>query len=208
MVSRALALFKSTSPAQEWFAPCSPLLAGDRSSLKALLFCYLTGSHIPQNPNLSKPQQMFFWLKLWLQKTSIDSLLCAVLRQRGFQLIKRTVRRVLGKQETKASWIQNSRIGSALLRVRRNAQRHELNLLESPRFMRIAFVSIAVSTSGPSDFFVSPPPLLFQNVQPHRNSPHTIRPEVKHQPFVWRWARIVRARKESRVKLVGYKIAE
>ena len=151
---------------------------------------------------------MLFWLKLWLQKTSIDSLLCAVLFQRGFSSIKRTVRRVLGKQETKASWIQNSQIGSALLRVRRNAQRHELNLFGSPRSMLIAFVSIAVSASGPTDFLVSPPPLLFQNVQPHRNSPHAIRSEVKHQPFVWRWARIVRARKESRVKLVGYKVPE
>ena len=204
MVSRALTLFNSTSRAQQWFAPCSHFVARDRSSLEAL-FCYLTGSHIPQNPNLSKLQTKVSWLNIWLQKTSIDSLLGAVLRQHGFKFIKRTVRRVLGKQKAKASWTLNSRIRSALVHVRRNAQRHELNLLESSRFILVAVVSIAVSTSGPTDFVVSLPPLLFQNVQPHRNSPHAVGPEVKHQPFVWRWARIVRARREPRVKLVDTK---
>ena len=208
MVSRAFALFNSISPAQQWFAPCSPLLAGDRSSLEALLFCYLTGSHIPQSPNFSKPQTKVSSLNLWLQKTSIHSLLCAVLRHRGFELIKGTVRRVLRKQEAKASRILNSQVGSALVRVRRNAQRYELNLLESPRFMLIAVVSIAGSTSGPTDFLVSPPPLLFQNVQPQRNFPHAMGSEVKHRPFVRRWARIVRSRREPRVKLFGYKVAE
>ena len=69
----------------------------------------------------------------------------------------------------KASWIQSSRIGSALACVRRNTQHRELNLPESTRFVLNTVLMVAVSTCGPSG--VSPPPLSSQNKQSHEKSP-------------------------------------
>ena len=65
----------------------------------------------------------------------------------------------------KASRIQSSRIGSALVCVRRNAQHSELKLPESTRFVLNTVLMIAVSTRGPTG--ASPPPLSSQNIQSH-----------------------------------------
>ena len=80
-----------------------------------------------------------------------------------------------GKERVKgkASWIQSSRIESALMCVRRNAQHRELKLHESTRFMLSTVLMIAVSTCGPTG--VSPPPVSSQNIQSHEKSP-TIQP--------------------------------
>ena len=50
----------------------------------------------------------------------------------------------------KASRIQGSRIGSALVCARRNAQHHELKLPESTRFVLNTILMVAVSTRGPT----------------------------------------------------------
>ena len=70
-----------------------------------------------------------------------------------------------GKERVKgkASRIQSSRIGSALVCVRRNAQRPELKLPESTRFVLNTVLMVAVSTRGPTG--ASPPPLSSQNIQ-------------------------------------------
>ena len=70
----------------------------------------------------------------------------------------------------KASRIQSSRIGSVLVCVRRNAQRRELKLLESTRFVLSTVVMIAVSTEGPT-CLVYPPSLSPRNIQSHEKSP-------------------------------------
>ena len=70
----------------------------------------------------------------------------------------------------KASRIQSSRIGSVLVCVRRNAQRRELKLLESTRFVLSTVVMIAVSTDGPTGCLVYPPPLSPRNIQSHKKS--------------------------------------
>ena len=57
----------------------------------------------------------------------------------------------------KATRIQSSRIGSALVCVRRNAQHHELKLPQSTRRVLNAVLMVAVSTCGPIG--ASPPPL-------------------------------------------------
>ena len=62
----------------------------------------------------------------------------------------------------KASRIQGSRIGSALVCVRRNAQHHELQLPESTRFVLNTVLMIAVSTRGPTG--ANPPLLSAQNM--------------------------------------------
>ena len=66
----------------------------------------------------------------------------------------------------KASRIQSSRLGSALLVcVRRNAQHCELNLPESTRFVFIYVVMVAVSPNGhDTGCLVSTPPLSSQNI--------------------------------------------
>ena len=109
-----------------------------------------------------------------------------------------------GKERVKgnASRIQSSRTGSALVCVRRNAQYRELKLPKSPRLALIAAVMVAVTTGC----LVSPFTPLSQNIKSHEES--AIGPRVYHQPYVLRWARIVRTRRESRVKLVGYELAE
>ena len=63
---------------------------------------------------------------------------------------------------SKASRIQGSRIGSALVCVRRNAQNHELNLPESTRFVLNTILMVAVSTRGPTG--ANPPLLSAQNM--------------------------------------------
>ena len=78
-----------------------------------------------------------------------------------------------GKERVKgkASRIQNSRIGSVLVCVRRNAQLRELKLFESTRFV-LSTVMIAVSNAdGPTGCLVYPPPLSPQNIQSHEKSP-------------------------------------
>ena len=73
-----------------------------------------------------------------------------------------------GRVEGKASRIQSSRIGSALVCVRRNAQHPELKLPESTRFVLNTVLIVAVSTRGPTA--ASPPPLSSQNIQSHEKS--------------------------------------
>ena len=73
-----------------------------------------------------------------------------------------------GRVKGKASRIQSSRIGSALVCVRRNAQHPELKLPESTRFVLNTVLIVAVSTRGPTG--ASPPPLSSQNIQSHEKS--------------------------------------
>ena len=81
----------------------------------------------------------------------------------------------------KASRIQSSRIGSALVCVRRNAQHPELKLPESTRFVLNTVLMVAVSTRGPA--CASPPPLSSQNIYSHTKNPsQALGLEVKHQP--------------------------
>ena len=73
-----------------------------------------------------------------------------------------------GRVKGKASRIQSSRIGSALVCVRRNAQHPELKLPESTRFVLNTVLIVAVSTRGPTG--ASPPPLSSQDIQSHEKS--------------------------------------
>ena len=73
-----------------------------------------------------------------------------------------------GRVKGKASRIQSSRIGSALVCVRRNAQHPELKLPESTRFVLNTVLMVVVSTLGPTG--ASPPPLSSQNIQSHEKS--------------------------------------
>ena len=73
--------------------------------------------------------------------------------------------------EGKASRIQSSRKGSALVCVRRTAQHRELNLAESTRFVLSTVRMVAVSTSGPTGCPVSHPSFSSQNIQSHEKSP-------------------------------------
>ena len=78
-----------------------------------------------------------------------------------------------GKERVKgkATRIQSSLIGSALVCVRRNTQLRELNLPKSTRLALITAVMVAVLTVC----LVSPPPILSQNVQSHEESPESSR---------------------------------
>ena len=89
-----------------------------------------------------------------------------------------------GKERSKgkASQIQSSRIGFALVCVRRNVKHRELKLPKSTRFGLITAVMVAVPTSGATGCLVSPAALKSQNVQSHEKPPQAIGPEVKHQP--------------------------
>ena len=67
----------------------------------------------------------------------------------------------------KASRVQSTRKGSALVCVRRNVQHRELKLSKSTRFALVTVVMVAV----PTGCVVSPPPLFSQNMQSHEKSP-------------------------------------
>ena len=77
-----------------------------------------------------------------------------------------------GKERVKgkASRIQRSRIGSASVCVRRNAQTRELKLPESTRF-GLSTVMIAVSPDGPTGCLRSPPPLSPQSIPSSKKAP-------------------------------------
>ena len=89
--------------------------------------------------------------------------------------------------EGKASRVQSTRIGSALVCVRRNLQHRELKLSKSTRFALVTVVMVAV----PTGCVVSPPPLFSQNKESHEKSPtgcvcvcvcvlHTNRSDLNH----------------------------
>ena len=77
--------------------------------------------------------------------------------------------------------VQSSRIGSAVVCVRRNVQHRELKLPDSMQFVLITVVMVAVSTCGPTGCPVSPSPLSSQNVQSHKKAPasHRARGETQ-----------------------------
>ena len=76
-------------------------------------------------------------------------------------------REVKERVKGKASRVQSTRIGSALVCVRRNVQHRELKLSKSTRFALVT----AVMVPGPTGCVVSPPPLFSQNIQSHEKSP-------------------------------------
>ena len=78
----------------------------------------------------------------------------------------------------KASRIQSSRIGSALVCVRRDAQHRELKLHKSSRFVLNTVLIVAVSTGGPTG--ASPPPLSPHNIQSQKYPSQALGSEVKH----------------------------
>ena len=83
-----------------------------------------------------------------------------------------TNREDMERVKRKASRIQSSRKGSALLVcVRRNAKHRELNFPGSMRFLFIAVVMVAVSSNGPIGCLVIPAPLSFQNISSRRKAP-------------------------------------
>ena len=88
-----------------------------------------------------------------------------------------------GKERVKGKvcQIQGSRIGSALVCVRRNVQRRDSRLPKCTRFALTTVLMAAVSTCGPSGCPVSPPPLSSQNAQSHKNAPisHRVQGETK-----------------------------
>ena len=71
----------------------------------------------------------------------------------------------------KASRVQSTRIGSALVCVRRNVQHRELKLSKFKRFALTTAVMVAVPTGGPTGCLVSHPLLFSQKIQSHENSP-------------------------------------
>ena len=85
-----------------------------------------------------------------------------------------------GRVKGKASRIQSSRIGSALVCVRRNAQHPELKLPESTRFVLNPVLMVAVCTRGPTG--ASPPPLSSKTYSHTKNPSQALGHEVKHQP--------------------------
>ena len=90
--------------------------------------------------------------------------------------------------KVKASRIQNIRIGSALVCVRRNVQHRELKLPESTWFMPVTVEMAAVFTSGPIGclLIVSTHPLQPKNVQSREKAPanHGARGEPPTMSFV------------------------
>ena len=76
-------------------------------------------------------------------------------------------REVKERVKGKASRVQSTRIGSALVCVRRNVQHRELKLSKSPRFALVTVIMVAVLTGC----VVSPPPLFSQDMQSHEKSP-------------------------------------
>ena len=106
------------------------------------------------------------------------------------------------ESQGKASRIHSSRTGSALVCVRRNTRHRELKFPESTRFALITAVMVTVPTRGPAGCPVSP--LLFSspNLQSHEKSPSSHRTQGETPTEVLRWAQILRARREPRIKLV------
>ena len=76
-------------------------------------------------------------------------------------------REVKERVKGKASRVQSTRIGSALVCVRRNVQHRELKLSKSTRFALVTVVMVAV----PTGCVVSPPLLFSKNMQSHEKSP-------------------------------------
>ena len=76
----------------------------------------------------------------------------------------------------KASRIQSSRIGSAHVWVRRNAQHRGLRLPESTRFALVTVVMVAVYTSGPTNCPESTPPVSSQTYSHTKNLLQAIGP--------------------------------
>ena len=76
-------------------------------------------------------------------------------------------REVKERVKGKASRVQSTRIGSALVCVRRNVQHREIKLSKSTRLALVTVVMMAV----PTGCVVSPPPLFSQNIQSHEKSP-------------------------------------
>ena len=70
------------------------------------------------------------------------------------------------KVKVKTGRIQSSRIGSALVCIRRNVQHRELKLPKSTRFVLNSVLMVAVSTCEPTGV-VGPPSLSSQNIQTH-----------------------------------------
>ena len=83
--------------------------------------------------------------------------------------------------KAKASRIQSSRTGPALVCVRRNAQHLELKCLESTRYVLNTLLMVAVPTCWPTGCPVSAPPLSSQNIQPREKFPtsHRARRETQ-----------------------------
>ena len=113
-------------------------------------------------------------------------------------------REVKERVKGKASRVQSTRIGSALVCVRRNVQHRELKLSKSTRFALVTVVMVAV----PTGCVVSPPPLFSQNMQSHEKPPTSHRAQCVPPTVNLALGTNRRAREESRVKLVGYKVAE
>ena len=79
-----------------------------------------------------------------------------------------------GKERVKgkACRIQSSRIGSALVCVRRKVQHLELRLPECTRFALTTVLMVAVSTCGPIGYPVSPPSFASPKHTVTQKSPH------------------------------------
>ena len=105
-----------------------------------------------------------------------------------------------GRVKGKASRIHSSRIESALVCVRWNARNHDLKLPESMRFVAVSVVMVAAFRNVNIGYLVSPSLLSPQNIQSHETFPASPGPGVKQKLLVLRWARTVRARRESSVK--------
>ena len=85
------------------------------------------------------------------------------------------------RAKDKTSRKHRSRIGSALVCVRRNVQDRELKLPDSSRFVLSTVAMVSMSASGPTGCLVSPCPVSSQEVQPYMNSPasHRARGETQ-----------------------------
>ena len=70
-----------------------------------------------------------------------------------------------------ASRIYSSRIGSAIVFVRRNVQHRDLKLPRYTRFALITIVMVVVSIRRPTSCPVRPPPLSCKSIQPHEKNP-------------------------------------
>ena len=90
-------------------------------------------------------------------------------RSRGSSLTLGAKRESKERVKGKASRIHSSRIGSALICVRRNAN-IELKLHDSTRFLLFIVVMVAVFPNGPTGCLLTPPPFSTQNIQSREKS--------------------------------------